>query len=152
MNAMLLAVLLLTQSAAGTTPAAQAPGREATSAAEPAVRDGADLDVRVREVASRLRCPVCQQLSILESPAELAQQMKAVVRERLAAGQSEDEIIAYFVSKYGEWILLDPPKHGFNLVVWLMPVAALGGGVLLLALAFRRWLGAGRGEVAADHG
>lgn len=106
---------------------------------------GEPLDDAVARVASRLRCPVCQQLSILDSPAELAQEMKAVVREKLAAGESEEEVVAYFVSKYGEWVLLDPPKRGFNLVVWLGPLVLLLGGGAALAFLFSRWLRAGPG-------
>src|SRR5690554_2720698 len=66
------------------------------------------LERRTRELASQLRCPVCQGLSIQDSPTELAQDMKAVVREQLAQGKSEEEVTAYFVEKYGEWILLQP--------------------------------------------
>ncbi len=143
MTAALLVLTLLQAPAAPNRPAAEDSPAQAAPAST--VLTEAELDARTADVASRLRCPVCQQLSILDSPAELAQEMKAVVRERLAGGQSPEEVTAYFVSKYGEWILLDPPKRGFNLVVWLMPVATLGGGVVLLVFAFRRWLGAPRG-------
>lgn len=148
MSVALVAVVLLFQATASSDEVAGARVSENGIVAA-ALPDGAELDALEQSVASRLRCPVCQQLSILDSPAELAQEMKAVVRERLAAGQSEEEVVAYFVSKYGEWILLDPPKRGFNLTVWLMPIAALGGGGLLLGFAFRRWLGVG--DVDADH-
>lgn len=100
-------------------------------------------------VAKQLRCPVCQQLSILDSPAELAVEMRSVVRERLDAGDSEEEVLAYFVSKYGQWVLLDPPKEGFNLVVWLGPVALLLGGAVVLTRVFRDWLRSADGDDAA---
>lgn len=109
----------------------------------PAARVDARDEVLERayvRVAKQLRCPVCQQLSILDSPAELVVQMRAVVRERLEAGESEDEILAYFVSKYGQWVLLDPPKEGFNLVVWLTPLVLLLGGAAVLAKVFVGWL------------
>ncbi|MGK7310970.1 MAG: cytochrome c-type biogenesis protein [Candidatus Longimicrobiales bacterium M2_2A_002] len=109
----------------------------------PAARvDGGDgaLERSYVRVARQLRCPVCQQLSILDSPAELAVEMRAVVRERLEAGDSEDEVLAYFVSKYGQWVLLDPPKEGFNLVVWLAPLVLLIGGAAVLAKVFAGWL------------
>ncbi len=105
-----------------------------------------DIDALVAEVASQLRCPVCRQLSVLDSPAEMAQEMRAVIRERLEAGETPEEVKAYFVSKYGEWILLAPKKKGFNLIVWLLPVVGVLGGAVILGVAFRRWTRAGAAE------
>lgn len=104
-----------------------------------APRDEAELDALTRKVASQLRCPVCQGESIQDSPSELAQDMKAVVREQLAAGRTPEEVKAYFVSKYGEWILLEPEAHGFNLALYLLPVVAFVGGAATIAVAVRRW-------------
>jgi cytochrome c-type biogenesis protein CcmH len=86
-----------------------------------------------------LRCPVCQGESIQESPAELAKEMRQVVREQLAAGKSSDEVKAYFVSKYGEWILLQPKARGVNLTVYVVPLVLLLGGAVLILMAARRW-------------
>jgi len=86
-----------------------------------------------------LRCPVCQGESIQESPAELAKEMRQVVREQLAAGKSSDEVKAYFVSKYGEWILLEPKARGVNLTVYVVPLVLLFGGAVLILVAARRW-------------
>jgi len=86
-----------------------------------------------------LRCPVCQGESIQESPAELAKEMRQVVREQLAAGRSSDEVKAYFVSKYGEWILLEPKAHGVNLTVYVVPMVLLLGGAVGILLAVRKW-------------
>ena len=86
-----------------------------------------------------LRCPVCQGESIQESPAELAKEMRQVVREQLAAGKSSDEVKAYFVSKYGEWILLQPKARGVNLTVYVMPLVLLFGGAVLILVAVKRW-------------
>jgi len=97
------------------------------------------LDDRVREIAAALRCPVCQNLSVADSPSEMAQQMRAVIRERLEAGESRQEVEAYFLSKYGDWILLAPRRHGFNLVLWLGPFAAAAAGLLVAAYLVRRW-------------
>ncbi len=97
------------------------------------------LEARVTRLASELRCPVCQGLSIHDSPSPLAQEMKGVIRTQVAAGQSDDEIRDYFVSKYGEWVLLEPPAHGFNLLVYLLPALALLGGAGLIMVAVRRW-------------
>lgn len=102
------------------------------------------LEARTSAVASQLRCPVCQGLSIQDSPSELAQSMRSVVREQLAAGRTPDEVKAYYVSKYGEWILLAPKPSGFNLLAYLLPVLVVLGGGLLIALAVRRWTGGSR--------
>lgn len=97
------------------------------------------LEVRTREVAGALRCPVCQGVSLDDSPSTLAQEMKSVVREQLRAGKSEEEVKQYFVQKYGEWILLEPEPSGFNLMIYLLPIGLLlagGGTVVVLA---RKW-------------
>ena len=93
----------------------------------------------VTEVAAQLRCVVCQSLSVADSPSETAHQMRGVIRERLAAGETPDQIKAYFVEKYGDWILLAPPRRGFTLLVWIVPYAALLAGVLLVIVVVRRW-------------
>lgn len=97
------------------------------------------LEARVRSVAAELRCPVCQGESILDSPAELAQQMKAVVRDQLREGRTPDEIKAYFVSRYGEWILLRPAMKGLNIALYVFPVLIVIGGLALIAVLVRRW-------------
>jgi cytochrome c-type biogenesis protein CcmH len=94
---------------------------------------------RVREIAAQLRCVVCQSLSVADSPSETAQQMREIIRERLAVGDTPEQVRAYFVEKYGLWILLAPPRQGFNLLVWVAPFAALGLGLLLVGLTVRRW-------------
>ena len=111
-------------------------------------QDSAALEQRTREVAAELRCPVCQGESIQESPAELAQEMKAVVREQLAAGKTPDEVKAYFVARYGEWILLRPTTSGVNALLYVLPPLALLGGVILVVAIARRWLRAPAGTSA----
>src|SRR3989442_12874280 len=78
----------------------------------------------VHEVAAQLRCVVCQNLSVADSPSEMASQMRAIIRDRLSAGERPAEVRQYFVDRYGEGILLSPPRRGFNLLVWLVPFAA----------------------------
>jgi cytochrome c-type biogenesis protein CcmH len=118
----LLAVLALSTGLAGFTGAAS------------------PVDERVvHDVAAQLRCVVCQSLSVADSPSETANQMREIIRERLAAGESPEQVRAYFVQKYGQWILLSPPKEGFNLLVWVVPFAALGAGLVLVAVVLRRW-------------
>ena len=99
----------------------------------------ADLDARTAAVASTLRCPVCQGESIQDSPAELAQQMRAIVRERLRAGETPEQIQAYFMARYGEWILLKPRRTGLNIVLYALPVALVIGGLLLVVVLVKRW-------------
>jgi cytochrome c-type biogenesis protein CcmH len=97
------------------------------------------LEARTTAVASTLRCPVCQGESIQDSPSELAQQMRSVVRDRLRAGQTPDEVRAYFVSRYGEWILLQPKMTGLNILLYVLPVALVVGGLILIVILVRRW-------------
>ena len=97
------------------------------------------LEDKTKAVASELRCPVCQGLSIQDSPSELSQSMRSVVRDQLAAGQTPDEVKAYFVSKYGEWILLAPRPRGFNMVAYAIPVLVVVCGAAGIAMAVRRW-------------
>lgn len=97
------------------------------------------LEARTREISAVLRCPVCQGESIQDSPAELAQQMRAIVREQLEAGRSADEIKAYFVERYGEWILLEPKMTGLNVALYVFPVLLIVGGLAFLVVVIRRW-------------
>lgn len=102
--------------------------------------DSAALERRTRAVASELRCPVCQGESIQESPAELAVEMKGVVREQLAAGRTPEQVKAYFVDRYGEWILLRPTTRGVNaMLYWLPPIVLLVGLVVVVVIS-RRWV------------
>jgi len=97
------------------------------------------LDQRVHDVASQLKCLVCQGESVADSPATLSLQMRGVIRQQLQSGKSEQEVIQYFVSRYGDRILLSPPWHGLTLLVWLVPIALMVGGILLLFVVLRSW-------------
>lgn len=99
----------------------------------------AELDQLSAEVAAELRCPVCRNQSVLESSSGLAREMQSVVRDRLAAGETPEEVRAYFVGRYGDWILLKPEPKGINLLVYLLPAAALLFGGVLLYYRIRRW-------------
>lgn len=90
------------------------------------------VDDRARAIESQLRCPTCQGLSIADSPATSAAQMRELVREQLAAGASDDEIRAFFVARYGRWILLDPPAAGVDVALWLVPPFVLALGALVV--------------------
>ncbi|QQA44600.1 cytochrome c-type biogenesis protein CcmH [Pelagovum pacificum] len=86
------------------------------------------LEARAREISQGLRCPVCQNESIDESNAELAHDLRVLLRERLVAGDSDEEAVQYIVDRYGEFVLLRPTASGINLILWL-------AGPILLILA-----------------
>jgi cytochrome c-type biogenesis protein CcmH len=98
----------------------------------------------VYEVAAQLRCVVCQTLSVADSPSEMASQMRGIVRERLAAGETPTQVRQYFVDRYGDWILLAPPRRGFTLLVWLAPLVAVLVGVVIVAIRVSGWTRARR--------
>ena len=97
------------------------------------------LEVMTTHLASELRCPVCQGNSIQDSPSELAQQMRDLIRDQLRSGKTPDEVRAYFVEKYGEWILLSPRAEGLNLVVYLVPLLAVLVGGAVVWRTVKRW-------------
>ncbi len=104
-------------------------------AAKPVSAEG--LDDRVRAVASRLMCPVCEGRTVAESTSQLAAQMRAVIRERLARGDSEEEVLRYFVDRYGPSALATPPARGLGLALWVVPVLVVSAGAAYLLLRFR---------------
>jgi cytochrome c-type biogenesis protein CcmH len=104
--------------------------------------DEAALDALAAEVASGLRCPVCRNQSIVESNADLSREMHAVVRDKLAAGETPAQVEAYFVSRYGEWILLKPQARGINLLVYGLPLLVLVLGFFLARNRLRKWASA----------
>lgn len=95
---------------------------------------------RVEALGKQLRCPVCQTVSVEESPSETAQAMREIIAEQVAAGRTDEEVISFFVDRYGEWVILEPPASGNTLVVWLLPPAALLAG-LWVALRRKRRAG-----------
>lgn len=97
------------------------------------VLDDPALEARARALSVDLRCLVCRNESIDESNADLAREMRILVRERLVAGDTDAEVIDYLVSRYGEFVLLRPVADGANLILW---VAAPGMFVLALATSF----------------
>lgn len=89
-----------------------------------------DLSPEVFAIARELRCPVCQGESAAESNAGVAVEMRRLIAEMLAEGKTEAEIKAFFVERYGEWILFEPPRRGVALWAWVLPLV----GLLLLGL------------------
>ena len=98
-----------------------------------------DIDERTREIATELRCVVCQNLSVADSPSEMAQQMRAIVREQVQAGKTTEQIKEFFVSKYGEWVLLRPRTSGFSALLWILPYVVLAIGVLAALWFIHHW-------------
>jgi cytochrome c-type biogenesis protein CcmH len=101
-----------------------------------------DIEEQTRQLAAELRCVVCQNLSVADSPSEMAQQMRAVVREQLEAGRTPEQVREFFVSKYGEWVLLKPKSTGLSALLWILPYVVLIVGVIAVLGLARRWAGA----------
>jgi cytochrome c-type biogenesis protein CcmH len=101
------------------------------------------LEARARALSQGLRCPVCRNESIDESHADVARDLRLVLRERLVAGDSDEEAIDFIVARYGEYVLLNPTARGSNLLLWLAGPAMLGAGGLIAALYLRRRSSAG---------
>jgi cytochrome c-type biogenesis protein CcmH len=112
-------------------------GLQAALSPFPAAAD--TLDEEVRRIAKQLRCPICESVSVADSPAELAGQMRGVIRKKLEAGESEQQIVDYFVAAYGDAVLLEPPRRGLGWAVWLGPLIVLAAGAAILWLVLRAW-------------
>jgi cytochrome c-type biogenesis protein CcmH len=127
----LLSVLLLTLAIAAGGPAAAVEPDEVL--ADPA------LEARARDLSAELRCMVCQNQSIDDSNAPLARDLRILLRERIAAGDSDEKVTDFLVVRYGEFILLKPRFHPNTLLLWLAPPAVLlVGGVVAFSLFRRR--------------
>lgn len=90
------------------------------------------------QVERQLGCPICTNLPLNVCDNQLCVQMKGVIRQRLAAGDTPDQVVAYFVSRYGEGVLLTPPQQGFNLAVWYLPAVAVLLGIAVVWYFVRR--------------
>ena len=140
MTALLLAMALLLPVSAQDGPAASADPSTATGALlEPPELDPPGPEehaARTREIASDLRCPVCQGLSVADSNADAARAMYQRIDELVGLGYYRDQIEGYFVDRYGAWVQLAPPREGLHWIIWLGPVFVLVvGGVAVAARA-----------------
>ncbi|WP_019585768.1 cytochrome c-type biogenesis protein [Deinococcus apachensis] len=96
-------------------------------------------EARAQHLGSNLRCPICTGVPITESPNDISREMLREVREQVAAGRSDRDVYAYFAARYGNFVLLDPPKEGSNLLLWGAPLAALAaGGAVLWGFLYRK--------------
>ena len=99
--------------------------------------EGQELERRTTEIGALLRCPVCQGLAVSDSRAEMAVNMKGQVRDLLARGYTEEQILSYFEQSYGQFVLLKPKFEGLNVLVWLLPILALVAGSVIVFMKAR---------------
>lgn len=96
------------------------------------------LEKRMIVLAEKLRCLVCQNESLASSHSDLAEDLRREVREQMAKGLSDDEIIDYLVARYGDFVLYDPKVKGSTFLLWFGPFLLLGGGVMMLFYQLRK--------------
>jgi cytochrome c-type biogenesis protein CcmH len=99
------------------------------------------LETRARRISQELRCVVCQNQSIDDSTAPLAHDLRVIVRERLVAGDSDAQVLAFVEARYGSFVLLRPPLKTETVLLWLTPLLLLGGAAAYLVRTRRRPLG-----------
>lgn len=148
-GAVLLGLAVLLAAACAMAPAAEAqsgvaPGALPGAVSNPA-RDAA-LDARVERLATELRCLVCDNQTIADSNAQLARDLKARVRELLAAGRSEEQVLAFLTERYGDFVLYRPPLRASTWVLWFGPFALPGLGLWWL------WKTLARQQRGPNHG
>jgi cytochrome c-type biogenesis protein CcmH len=108
-------------------------------------------DERIDQITAELRCPVCQGLSVKDSSSDTARQMRDLVAQRVREGKTNAEIQAEFRAAYGDWILLSPPVTSWSGLIWLVPVAALGAGLVLATGRLRTGDASRAEEPSADQ-
>ena len=96
-------------------------------------------DDEVNAIAKQLYCPVCENTPLDVCPTEACRQWRALIRQQLAEGRSEDEIKQYFVENYGARVLAEPPRTGLNWLVYILPPAIILAGAFILFRALRAW-------------
>ena len=102
------------------------------------ILDDPVLEERARELSGQLRCVVCLNQDIDSSNAGVARTMRVLLRERLVAGDSDREVLAFFVERYGDFVLFRPPLKGSTYILWLAPAAIFGIGVVVVTVTLRR--------------
>ena len=107
--------------------------------AVPVVAHADPTDDAARRVASQLMCPVCEGQTVADSSSGLARDMRSLIRQRVEAGESDQQILDEFVASYGDGILTNPPKRGISLGVWFGPLVALAFGTAVLVGVLTAW-------------
>jgi cytochrome c-type biogenesis protein CcmH len=95
---------------------------------------------QVQQIAAGLHCPICKDLSVADSPAPLAQQMREEIAQKVAAGQSTDQIRAGFVAAYGDSVLMTPPRRGLGQAAYYLPLIIMAVAVLVASVLLRHWV------------
>ena len=108
------------------------------------------LDEEAQQLYRSLMCPICPGQTIDQSSSELSTQMRLLVRQKLEQGETREEILLFFVERYGEAVLAEPDKSGFNLIVWVIPFLVILAGGILLWVIIRRWV-PGKPELAVEQ-
>ena len=96
------------------------------------------LEERARDLGRELRCPVCQNQSIEDSDADLARDLRLIIRQKLRAGETNKQIVDFVVARYGEFVLLDPPVNSKTIFLWIAPVLIFLLGAVFIMFWFRR--------------
>jgi len=96
------------------------------------------LEARARTISQELRCLVCQNESIDDSNADLARDLRRIVRERLTAGDTDDQVVGFITARYGDYVLLRPPLRAGTLALWFGPVVLLVAAIIAMTLRWRR--------------
>ena len=89
-------------------------------------------EVQAQEIMKQLRCLVCQNQSIVDSDAGLAKDIRIIVRERILAGDTDQQVLTFMTERYGDWVLLKPPFDGATIILWLSPLLLLGVGFIII--------------------
>lgn len=97
------------------------------------------IDEQTAAIAKQLKCPVCQNIPVAYSQSQLAEEMREVIRDKVAQGESEEAIIQYFVDRYGEDVLLEPRREGFSLLLWVSSIGILLFGAAVVAVVLWNW-------------
>lgn len=108
---------------------------------------GVTIEARVFDIARQLRCPICVSESVAASSSQIAITMRDEIQELVQAGLSDREILDSFTESYGDWVLLEPPRRGLHLLVWLLPAVVAVVGLVMLVGFMRRSTRAGNEEV-----
>jgi cytochrome c-type biogenesis protein CcmH len=96
-------------------------------------------DDEVNAVAKQLYCPVCENIPLDACGTQACEQWRGIIRDKLSEGWTEDQIKDYFVAQYGDRVLAEPPREGFNWIVYLVPLVIFMGGGVLFYLGFQQW-------------
>ncbi len=96
------------------------------------------------QVERQLGCPICTNLPLNVCDNQLCQEMRGIIHQKLSQGETPDQVVAYFVSRYGDAVLLEPPRRGFSLAAWYLPLVALAVGAVIFAGFLRQSLRRGK--------